>query len=175
MTNGEPNGQRVAIQSFLHAVIVVLPAVAIALPKPSPPSWNIGIPTALIGMANRFVAPVFIFLQFYVQVQEFRRQNREPGTLSLLSLVLQALVLAFVSVRCFIRLGSPHYDRGDVDKMPLVVHLLDTLQILYACGTLAINYAVCAVGYTLLICCYVLGRRSEEVVFVDGERSRLLG
>lgn len=59
--------------------------------------------------------------------------------------------------------------------MPLVVHLWDMLQILYAWGMLAINYAMCAVGYALLICCYVLGRRSEEVVFVDGERSRLLG
>lgn len=126
-------------------------------------------------MANRVVAPVFILLQFYVQVQEFRRQDRESGSLSILSLVLQALVLALVSTRWFVRLGSPHYDRGDVDKMPLVVRLWDTLQILYAWGMLAINYAMCAVGYALLICCYILGRRSEEVVFVDGERSRLLG
>jgi hypothetical protein len=77
-------------------VVVVLSAVAIALPKPSLPSWNTGIPTALIGMANRFVAPVFKFLQFCAQVQEFRRQNRGPETLSTLSLVLQALVLALV-------------------------------------------------------------------------------
>ena len=77
-THGKPNGQRVMIQAFLHAVIVVLPAVAIALPKSSSPSWNTGIPTGLIGMANRVVAPVFMFLQFHAQVQEFRHQNREP-------------------------------------------------------------------------------------------------
>jgi len=117
----------VATQAFLHAVVVVLPAVAIALPKPSPPSWNTGIPTALIGMTNRVVAPFFIFLQFCAQVQEFRRQNRESGSLSILSLVLQALVLALVSVRWFARLGLPHYDRGDVDKMPLAVRLWDTM------------------------------------------------
>ena len=126
-------------------------------------------------MANRFVARVFVSLQFYAQVHEFRRQNREPGSLGTLSLVLQALVLALVSIRWFVRLGLTHYDRGDVDKMPLDVHSLATLQILYAWGMLAINYAVCAVGYALLIRCYVLGRCSEEVVFVDGERSRLLG
>ena len=59
--------------------------------------------------------------------------------------------------------------------MPLAVRLWDTMQILYAWGMLAINYAVCAVGYALLICCYVLGRRSEGVALVDGETSRLLG
>jgi hypothetical protein len=126
-------------------------------------------------MANRVVAPFFIFLQFCAQVQEFRRQNREPGSLSILSLGLQALVMALVSIRWFARLGSPRYDRGGVDKIPLAVRLWDTMQILYAWGMLAINYAVCTVGYALLICCYVLGRRSEGVALVDGERSRLLG
>ena len=97
-----------------------------------------------------------------------------PGSLSLLSLGLQTLVMALVSVRWFARLGSPHYDAGDVDKMPFVVRLLETLPILYAWGMLAINYAACAVGYALLICCYALGRHGEGVV-LDEERSRLLG
>lgn len=155
-------------------MVVVLPALAIALPKPSPASWNTGIPIGFIGMANRIVAPVFILLQFYAQVQEFRRQNGEPGSLSLLSLGLQTLVMALMSVRKFARLGSPHYDAGDVDKMPFVVRLLETLPILHAWGMLAINYAACAVGYALLICCYALGRHGEGVV-LDEERSRLLG
>ena len=103
-------------------------------------------------MTNRVVAPFFKFLQFCAQVQEFRRQNRGPETLSTLSLVLQALVLALVSVRWFARLVLPHYDRGDVDKMPLAVRLWDTMQILYAWGMIAIDYTVCAVGYALLIC-----------------------
>lgn len=133
-------------QAFLHAVIIVLPAVAIALLKPSSPSWNTGIPTGLIGMANRVVAPVFVFLRFHAQSQGFHRQNREPGSLSIHSLGLQALVMALVSIRWFIRLGWPHHDRGDVDKMPVIVRVLDTLQILYAWGVLAINYALCAVG-----------------------------
>ena len=124
-------------------------------------------------MANRVVAPVFTLLQFYTQVQEFRRQNGGPGSLSLLSLGLQALVMALVSVRWFSRLGSPHYDPGDVDKMSLVVRLLEKLPILYAWGMLAINYAVCAVGYALLVCLYVLGQHHEGVA-LDEEMSRLL-
>lgn len=125
-------------------------------------------------MANRVVAPVFILLQFYAQGKEFRRQNSEPGFLSLLSLCLQALVMALVSVRWLVRRGSPHYDAGDVDKMPFIVRLLETLPILYAWGMLAINYAACAVGYALLICCYGLGRHSEGVLY-NQERSHLLG
>jgi hypothetical protein len=164
----------VAIQAFLQAVVVVLPAVAITLPKPSPPSWNTGIPTGLIGMANRIVAPVFILLQFYTQVRELRRQNGELGCLSMLSIGLQTLVMALVSVRWFVRLGSPHHDRGEVDKMPWVVRLLEMLPILYSWGMLAIDYAACAIGYALLLCYYALGRHDEEVV-LDGERSRLLG
>jgi hypothetical protein len=125
-------------------------------------------------MANRVVAPVSSLLQFYAQIKELRRQNSKPGSLSLLSLGLQALVVALVSARWFVRLGLPHYDPGDVDKMPLVVRLLETLPILYAWGMLAINYAACAIGYTLLICCYAFARHSEGFV-VDEERSRLLG
>jgi hypothetical protein len=45
---------------------------------------------------------------------------------------------------------------------------------LYAWGMLAINYAACAIGYTLLIRCYAFARHSEGFV-VDEERSRLLG
>lgn len=145
-TNGKPNGQRVAIQAFLHAAVVVLPAVAIALPKPSPPSWNTGIPTGLLGMANRIVAPVFILLQFNTQIREFRRQNGELGRLSMLSIGLQALVMALVSVRWFVRLGLPHYDRGDVDKMTWVVRFVaDLVCVGNACHQLrGVCYWICA-------------------------------
>jgi hypothetical protein len=173
-TNGKPNRQRISIQAFLHAVVVVLPAGVISLPKPSAPSWDTDVPMTLIDMANRAVAPISLLLQFYAQFRDFHRQNGESGSLSLLSLGLQAFVMLLVSIRWFVRLGTPHYDRGDVDKMSLLVHLWDTLPILYAWGMLAINYAACAIGYALLFCCYTLGRQSEGVV-IDGERARLLG
>ncbi|GAB7330626.1 hypothetical protein MBLNU13_g02199t3 [Cladosporium sp. NU13] len=131
-TNGKPNGQRVAIQAFLHAVIVVLPAVAIALPKPSPPSWNTCIPTGLIGMENRVVALIFTVLQLYGQVQEFRRHDREPGSLSILSLGLQALVMALVSVR-WSRVGQ----ESEWQQMERVHVFSDEQEIVMECKVLS--------------------------------------
>jgi hypothetical protein len=79
-----------------------------------------------------------------------------------------------VSVRLFIRLGTPHYERGDIDKMPWVVRVWETLPILYDWDMLAINYAACAIGYALLLCCYTLSQRGDGIV-LQRERACLLG
>lgn len=77
------------------------------------------------------------------------------------------------SIRWFVRLGTPHYEKGDVDKVSFLVRLWWTLPILYAWGMLATNYAVYALGCALLLCCYCLGRHSEAVG-LGSERARLL-
>jgi len=115
-----------------------------------------------------------IFVQLCAQFREFRHQNGEPECSSLLSLGLQALVMALVSVRLVIRLGRPHYERGDFDKMPWVIRMWETLPILYEWGMLAINYAACAIGHALLFCCYTLSQHGDGIV-LERERARLIG
>lgn len=152
--------------------MTVFPAVAVALPKPTPHSLNTDLPMALISMANYVIAPVFVVAQFHVRYRELRRSGREAGAVSLLSLCLQALVLMSVSFRWFVRFGQAVWDEGDVDRMPLLVRLWEAATFWYHWGSLAIHYAVCAIGYTFLLCCY-LGRVGAGPE-TGGERAHLL-
>jgi hypothetical protein len=153
-THGQPNGMRTAILAFLHAATVLFPAVAIALPKPSTHSWETDVPMALITMTNVVVAPVFLLLQFYAQYREHRRQSGHARTLSLLSLSMQVPVVAILAIRLFIRLGMPPWVPRQNYGPYLALWVWDSLRAFYTWGMLAINYAVCVVGYVFLLRLY---------------------
>lgn len=169
-THGKPNGMSTAIQAFLHAAIVVFPAVAITLPKPSSHSWETDVPTALITMTNMVVAPLFNLLQFYVQYREYRRQSGDAGALSLLSLSIQVPVLAMLAIRLFIRLGTPPWIPRHSYGPYFGLWVWDTLQALYSWGMLAINYTIYAIGCVFLLGIYVLNGASRT----SGELAPLL-
>ena len=85
---------------FIHAAIFLVPAVAIALSKPAAHGWEPEIFLGLTLMANLVIAPFFVVLQFYPRYLEIRRSGGDPGSLSLLSLGSQALVIFAVGLRC---------------------------------------------------------------------------
>jgi hypothetical protein len=145
---------RTAILAFLHTATVLFPAVAIVLPKPSPHSWEIGVPMALITMTNVVVAPVFLLLQFYAQYREHRRQSGHAGALSLLSLSMQVFVMATLAIRLFIRLGTPPWVPRQNYGPYLALWVWDSLRAFYTWGMSAINYTVCAVGSIFLLSLY---------------------
>jgi hypothetical protein len=164
-THGQPNGKGTAIQAFIHAAIVLFPAIAIALPKPSPHSWETDVPMALITMTN-----IFVLLQFYTQYREYRRQSGNPGALSILSLAFQPPVMAILAIRWFIRLGVlpwvPRHTYGPY----FALWVWDSVRALYAWGMLAINFSVYVAGCVLLLALYSLSGRSRA----DGELAPLL-
>lgn len=138
--------------------MVVVPAVAITLPKPSGDLFGHGLVVGLTNIVNCYVAPFSILVQFFAQCAEYRCRNGQPGAFSLSSACLQALVMALIATRLFIRMGSkPHYHRGDMDIMPWSMYLWDLVSIWYSWGMLAFNYAAVAVGWAVLLFCYHLG------------------
>jgi hypothetical protein len=159
-----------ATQAFIYAAIVLFPAVYIALPRPSPHSWETDVPMALITMTNMAVAPIFVLLQFYTQFREYRRQSGNPGALSMLSLAFQAPVISILAIRWFIRLGVlpwvPRHTYGPY----FALWVWDSVRALYAWGMLAINFAVYVAGCILLLAFYSLSGRGST----NGELAPLL-
>src|SRR5437016_3615843 len=97
--------------AFIHAALFLLPAVVIALPKPSPPLMGPAIFTGFSAIVNTWVSLIFVAIQFYPQYLELRRQAGDPGALSLLTLGMQVVVLILVAVRWLQRLGGPTWGR----------------------------------------------------------------
>lgn len=161
---------RTAILAFLHAAAVLLPAVAITLPEPSPHSWETDVPTALITMTNMIAAPLFLLLQILAQYREYRRQSGQAGALSLLSLSIQVPVVAILAIRLFIRLGTPPWVPRHNYGPYFALWVWDSLQAFYSWGMLAINYAVCVVGCVFLLSLYWSRSQSRT----SGEHAPLL-
>ena len=156
---------RTAILAFLYAAAVLFPAIAIALPTPSPHSWETDVPTALTTITNIFMAPLFLFLQISAQLREYRRQSGHAGAISLLSLSMQVLVMAFLAIRLFIRLGTPPWVPRHNYGSYFALWVWGTLQAFYSWDMLAVNYTVCVVGYVFLLGLYwssSQGRTSGE-------------
>lgn len=151
-----------AILVFLHAAIVLFPAVAITLPKPSPHSLEIDIPGALITMANMVLAPLSLLLQFWAQYREHRRQAGEPGALSIPSLFIQVPVLTVLAIRLFVRLGTVPWFSRHTYGPHFALWVMDMLRALYSWGFLAINYAAYLVGCVFLLSLYLLANRNES-------------
>lgn len=156
-------GARTApIIALLHAALVLFPIVATTLPRRAEPSWEVSIRGAFIIMSNIVVAPVSIILQFYAQIRESKAQYGIPGALSLLSLRLQVLAFATLAVRWLLRVGRFGYD-----LLPF-----STAWYVYQWAFPAVNCAMLAVGYAILLACYRGGRGEQGVVL--GERMPLI-
>lgn len=145
-THGVPNGLGTAIQAFLHAAIVLLPAVAITLPKPSSHSWDTDVPMALITFTNMLVAPLSLLLQYYVQYREYRRQSGGSGTLSLLALYIQVPVMAVLAIRWFVRLGTPPWVARHTYGPYFGLWVWDISRAFHSWGMLAVLYTISATG-----------------------------
>lgn len=128
---------------------------------------------ALINMTNLVVAPLFAILQFYAQYRELRRQDGNPGALSLLSVFIQLLVTALVAYRWLLRLGTPNWPRGDEDLMPFAMWVWDEFKLYYMWGMIVWSYAIHAMGCLFLLVCYnsILRHQGHAV---DAERTSLL-
>lgn len=127
---------------------------------------------ALISMSNTVVAPLFVVLQFHAQFQELQRQSGHPGALSLTSLAVHVPVMATVARRMFVRLGKPEWSAGD-PRLPFLTWARESLQLWYAWGMVAINYAVCALGCLVLLVGYLCAERRSGRFVAYGERSPL--
>lgn len=155
--NGRLNGLGMPAMAFLHAGLVVVPAIAITLPKPSEDLLGDGLVVGLTNIVNCYVAPFSVLILFLAQYAELCSQNGQPSALSLLSTCLQALVMALIATRLFMRMGrKPHYDPGEMHLMPWGMYLWDLVGIWYSWGMLAFNYAAVAVGWAVLLFCYHL-------------------
>lgn len=151
-----PARSSIALIAFIHAAIFLFPAVAIALPKPSPHEMGIDIFTGFSAIVNTWVSLVFVALQFYPQHIELRRQAGTPGALSLLALGMQAWVLVIVAVRWLQRLGAPTWG-GQAAPVTLW----------YQWGWLPMNYFINGIGCAVLLGMYLRSRHEGRVGFAE--------
>ena len=158
------SARTVSIAAFLHAAVVLFPAVAAALPKPSGHSWNNDILLALVIMSNQVVAPCFVVLQFVAQYWEMRVQKGDPGALSLLSVGLQVPTMMALGYRWLLRLGNPTWG-----------HAPAPAWLWYQWAFPSVNYVVHAVGCALLLACYLFSARGTAAHGGSEDRMPLLG
>lgn len=100
---------------------------------------------ALIAMSNQVVAPSSIVLQFVTQLRAFWSEDVSPGALSLFPVVLQVVTMALLGTRWLLRLGRPTWENRTAP-----------VWLWYQWGFLSFNYLAQAVGYGLLLVCYLL-------------------
>ena len=117
-------------------------------------------------IVNTWVGLLFVLLQFYPQFLEMKRMAGASGSLSLLSLSLQAVVFLAVAVRLLLRLGPPTW--GDQNA---------PLWYWYQWGELPFPYVIHAIGCAILVVAYLITRRSRDKGgdFQIGEGRPLLG
>lgn len=141
----------IAAIAFVHASIFLFPAMIIALPTPSPRRFETDVIVGFSFIVNTWVALSFVLLQFYPQFLEWRRMAGQPGSLSLLSLGLQAAVLLAAAVRWLLRLGVPTWG-----NQPAL------LSMRYQWGALPFNYILHGVGYAILLAAYLIAGRGSD-------------
>lgn len=124
----------------------------IALPKASARDWGNMLFVGFSLLVNTWVTLFFVILQFYPQYLEMRRMSGTPGSLSLLSLILQAVVILAVAIRWLLRLGRPTWEEPSVP-----------LWYWYKWGNLSFSYILHAIGCAILVAAYLAtGRRGER-------------
>ena len=153
----------IAATAFVHAALFLFPAIAIALPKPSPREFGTDIFIGFSVMVNTWVALVFVILQFYPQYLEMREMSGAPEALSLLSLGLQALVIIAVAARWLLRLGAPTWE----DQFA-------PLWYWYEWGELPFSYILHGVGCVILLAAYLIAGREDGVLGTASEETPLL-
>jgi hypothetical protein len=122
-----------------------------------------GIMIGFVNTTNLVVTPTFVILQFWPQFLEMRRSGAEPGTLSLLSLGLQATAMTSVAIRWLLRLGSPVWA-----PKPAPVWLY------YTWGMYSFNYFLYAIGCAVLLAAYLFTSKKDGMHGGAGERAPLL-
>ena len=128
----------------MHAALFLLPAVLIALPKPSPRDWGNDIFAGFSAIFNTWICLLFVVLQFLPQFLELRRISGAPGSLSLLSLGAEAALLIKLGIRWWLRLGAPTWAN---QSFPLTLW--------YQWRWLPFNYLIDGVGRGILLAMYL--------------------
>ena len=118
--------------------------MALALPKPSPHTYGSDIFVGFSAISNTWISLLFVFFQFYPQLVEFRRMSGSPGSLSLLSLGMRAIVMVAIAVRWFLRLEAPTW-RGHYAPPTMW----------YQWGWLPFNYVIEAFGCVVVLGIYL--------------------
>jgi hypothetical protein len=143
---------------FAHAALFLFPAVVIALPTPSTPSFSEDLFIGFSAIINTWVALLFVILQFYPQISEYRRLNGDPGVLSLLSIGMQAIVYFLLAVRWLLRLGHTTWGNKHAP-----------LSYWYQWGWLPCNYLIHGIGCLILLALYLRASRSEQFRYSQSE------
>jgi hypothetical protein len=138
--------------AFVYAALFLFPAIFITLPKPSPHELGTGLLVGFTTIANTWAGFVFVLLQFIPQYLEMRRVSAIPGSLSPLSLALQAVIILAIAIRWLLRLGPKTW--GNQAAL---------LWYWYQWGVLPSTYIIHAVGCAIWLALYsVTGRAREE-------------
>jgi hypothetical protein len=136
-----------------HALLFLLPAIIMALPTPSPRNSSNEIFAGFTIIFNTWFALLFNLLQFIAQNRERRRQDNDPGALSLFGLTLQAITLMLVAIRWFLRLGWPNPEELPI-RLPKSYEIVDMFKMWYVWGFIPSNYLIQATGYITLLVLY---------------------
>lgn len=126
------------ITAALHAAIVLLPAAAIALPKPSRHEMGRDILMGFILIMNTYSSPILLTLQFYSQLH--------IRSLDARYLALQIPVKVLLARRWYLRLGGHSWR-----------NLPASLWTWYSWGFHWMNYLAEATGYAGLLIWSIFG------------------
>lgn len=132
----------------VHTALFLVTAIYPTLPESdrSFREMDTDMLVGISGYVNTWMSLVFVILQFYPQLLECRSMSGSPGSLSLLSLGLRAVVMLAVAVRWLQRLGPPKFAKGD-GRPPLAQW--------YRWGWLPFNYIIEGIGCALLVGMYL--------------------
>lgn len=155
------SGTTISAIAFVHAALILFPTMAITLPKPSPQHLGTDIFTGFSAIVNVWMS--LATLQFYPQYLELQRMSGSPGSLSLLSLEIRAVVTIAVAVRWFQRFGMPNWESGYAP-----------LTMWYQWGWLPFNYVIEGISCALLLGMYLRAGQMGGRLNVAGEEMGLL-
>lgn len=161
-----PNGVFVIIT--IHYLLFVSTTLGLTLLKTNRSPQTIMGVDALIGASgfvNTWMSLLFVILQFFPQVTEFRLKSGSPGSLSLLSLGLRALGTLAVAVRWFQRLGTPGFEEGDKRV---------SLSLWYRWGWLPFNYVIEGIGCALVVGMYLWAGWTGATLNIADEETQVV-
>ena len=149
----------------IHYLLFLFMTFALMLLKTnrSPPTvMGVDMLIGTSGFVNTWMSLLFVILQFFPQVLQFRSMSGSPGLLSLLSLGVRAVVMLAVSVRWFQRLGAPDFGDGNGRV---------SLTLWYRWGWLPFNYITEGISCALLVGWYVRAGWISVTLNIAGEET----